>query len=67
MPTNRMRTHTFSVRTPKDDMRLLRELARKLGTTPSKLFADALRNRLPSLIKKAAKAASEIRETGDAA
>lgn len=53
MPVNPLKIHTYSVRRPKSELQLLRELARRLGKTPGRLISEAFERRLPSLIKKA--------------
>ncbi len=62
MPLNRMKTDTFSVRWPKPGALTLRQLARRLKTTPAKLLAKALSERLPHY---EAEASGEGRETAE--
>ena len=53
MPVDPTKTHTYSVRRPKLELKTLRELSRRLGTTPSRLINEAFERRLPELLRKA--------------
>lgn len=53
MPVNPLKVHTYSIRRPKSEMKLIREVARRLGTSPTALMTEAWTRRFPSLLKKA--------------
>lgn len=53
MPLDSTKTHTFSIRRPKSDLALIRELARRLKSKPSTLISEAFKANMPALMMKA--------------
>lgn len=53
MPVNPVHKHTISIRRPKSELAMLRELARVLKSTPTRLISDAFDRALPGLLREA--------------
>jgi hypothetical protein len=53
MPLDPHKVHTYSIRRPKVELPIIRQLANALKTSPARMMNEAFQAHLPRLMKKA--------------